>query len=170
MKIRVIPKCRYLSRAMSEIWKSIVFYRQEKTKKEIPGCKLKRLFKQSGVVPVFEDRMVLITARRSDRWIIPKGYVEKGLSPADSAAKEAYEEAGLVGRVRYKEIGEYRYRKFGKQFSVKVFPFFIETMLDEWDEMHLRQRRVVSPGEAFDMLYHDELKAIVSGFFGIDRH
>ncbi|MCF8382718.1 MAG: NUDIX hydrolase [Chlorobium sp.] len=138
--------------------------------KKFPCVKLKRLFKQSGVVPVLEDRMVLITARRSDRWIIPKGYVEKGLSPADSAAKEAFEEAGLVGRVRYKEIGEYRYRKFGKQFSVTVFPFFIETMLDEWDEMHLRERRVVSPGEAFDMLYHDELKAIVSGFFGINRH
>lgn len=155
---------------MPEIWKSIVFYRRETTKKKFPGAKLKRLFKQSGVIPVLEDRLVLITARKSDRWIIPKGYVEKGLSPADSAAKEAYEEAGLVGRVRYKEIGEYRYRKFGKQFSVKVFPFFIENMLDEWEEMHLRERRVVSPGEAFEMLYHDELKAIISGFFGISRY
>ncbi len=154
---------------MPEIWKSIVFYRRETTKKKFPGAKLKRLFKQSGVIPVLEDRLVLITARKSDRWIIPKGYVEKGLSPADSAAKEAFEEAGLVGRVRYKEIGEYRYLKFGKQFSVKVFPFFIENMLDEWEEMHLRERRVVSPGEAFDMLYHDELKAIISGFFGISR-
>lgn len=155
---------------MPEIWKSIVFYRRETTKKKFPGAKLKRLFKQSGVIPVLEDRLVLITARKSDRWIIPKGYVEKGLSPADSAAKEAYEEAGLIGRVRYKEIGEYRYRKFGKQFSVKVFPFFIENMLDEWEEMHLRERRVVSPGEAFEMLYHDELKAIISGFFGISRY
>lgn len=118
---------------------------------------------------MFEDRLVLITARRSDRWIIPKGYVERGLSPADSAAKEAYEEAGLIGCVRHDHIGEYRYRKFGKQFSVTVFPFFIETMLDEWEEMHLRQRRVVTPLEAFDMLSHDELKSIVSGYFGIGR-
>ncbi|MEE9904959.1 NUDIX hydrolase [Chlorobium sp.] len=130
---------------------------------------MKRFFKQSGVIPVLDDRLVLITARKSDRWIIPKGYVERGLSPAESAAKEAYEEAGLIGNVHGDHIGEYHYRKFGKGFSVKVYPMYIETMLEEWDEMHLRQRRVVTPGEAFDMLYHDELKALVSVFFGIGR-
>lgn len=118
---------------------------------------------------MLDDRLVLITARKSDRWIIPKGYVERGLSAAESAAKEAYEEAGLIGNVHGVHIGEYRYRKFGKGFSVKVYPMYIETMLEEWDEMHLRQRRVVTPGEAFDMLYHDELKALVSVFFGMDR-
>ncbi|WP_292002008.1 NUDIX hydrolase [Chlorobium sp.] len=130
---------------------------------------MKGLFKQSGVLPLIEDRLVLITARKSDRWIIPKGYVERGLTAADSAAKEAYEEAGLIGAVRHKHVGEYRYSKFGRQFSVKVFPFYIERMLDEWDEMHLRQRRLVTPEEAFEMLYHDELKSIISGFFGVRR-
>ncbi|WP_064504695.1 NUDIX hydrolase [Chlorobium limicola] len=127
------------------------------------------MFKQSGVIPVLDDRLVLITARKSDRWIIPKGYVEKGLSPADSAAKEAYEEAGLIGKVHHEEVGQYRYRKFGKRFAVQVFPLFIETMLDEWDEKPHRQRRIVSPAEAFELLYHEELKTIVSGFFGIGR-
>ena len=128
---------------------------------------MKRFFKQSGVIPLLDDRLVLITARKSDRWIIPKGYVERGLSPAESAAKEAYEEAGLIGKVHGDHIGEYRYRKFGKGFSVKVYPMYIETMLEEWDEMYLRQRRVVTPGEALNMLYHDELKALVSIFFGL---
>jgi len=128
---------------------------------------LKRVLIQSGVIPVLNDRLVLITARKSDRWIIPKGYVEHGLSPVDSAAKEAYEEAGLIGRVRQEHIGEYRYRKFGKLFSVKVFPFLIETMLDEWEEMHLRKRMLVTPPEAFSMLSHDELKSIVSRYFGM---
>ncbi len=81
------------------------------------------MFKQSGVIPVLDDRLVLITARKSDRWIIPKGYVEKGLSPADSAAKEAYEEAGLIGKVHHEEVGQYRYRKFGKRFAVQVFRY-----------------------------------------------
>lgn len=130
---------------------------------------MKRFFKQSGVIPLLDDRLVLITARKSDRWIIPKGYVERGLSPAESAAKEAYEEAGLIGKVHGDHIGEYRYRKFGNRFSVKVYTLHIETMLDQWDEMHLRQRRIVTPDEAFEMLYHDELKALVSGYFGIGR-
>jgi len=126
-----------------------------------------RLKRQSGVIPVLDDRVVLITARGSDRWIIPKGYIVKVLSPADSAAKEAYEEAGLIGTVSQDLAGEYRYRKFGKHFSVEVYPLYIETMLEEWDEMHQRRRRIVSPGEALDMIVHDNLKSIVAGFFNM---
>ncbi|RTY36314.1 NUDIX hydrolase [Chlorobium phaeovibrioides] len=129
--------------------------------------RVKKLFRQSGVIPVLDESVVLITARRSDRWIIPKGYVAKGLSAPDSAAKEALEEAGLLGRVGAEPAGEYRYRKFGKHFSVEVYPLYIETMLEEWDEMHQRRRRIVSPGEALDMIVHDNLKSIVAGFFNM---
>jgi 8-oxo-dGTP pyrophosphatase MutT (NUDIX family) len=125
----------------------------------------KGIFKQSGVIPVLDNRLVLITSRKSERWIIPKGYVEKGLSPAESAAKEAFEEAGLIGVVHHKEAGQYRYSKFGKHFSVQVYPLFIETMLDEWDEMHDRQRKLVTPSEAIEMVYHEELKQIIADFF-----
>ena len=120
---------------------------------------------QSGVIPVLDDRLVLITSRKSDRWIIPKGYVEKGLSPAESAAKEAYEEAGLIGVVHHQEAGNYRYRKFGKLFSVQVYPLFIETMLDEWDEMHDRQRKLVTPAEAVELVEHKDLRRIILDYF-----
>ena len=127
--------------------------------------RFKGVFKQSAVIPVLDNRLVLITSRKSVRWIIPKGYVEKGLSPADSAAKEAFEEAGLIGVVHHRLAGEYRYRKFGKSFSVQVYPLFIETMLDEWDEMHVRRRKLVTPAEAIEMVYHRELRQIISDFF-----
>ena len=127
--------------------------------------RLKGVFRQSGVIPVLDDRLVLITSRKSERWIIPKGYVEKGLSPADSAAKEAYEEAGLIGEVHYKKAGQFRYSKFGKHFSVQVYPLFIETMLDEWDEMHDRRRKLVTPAEAVEMVYHEELRQIITNYF-----
>ncbi len=39
----------------------------------------------------------LITSRGVGRWIIPKGWPETGLSHADVAAQEAWEEAGLTG-------------------------------------------------------------------------
>jgi len=131
----------------------------------VMGGRLKGVFRQSGVIPVLDDRLVLITSRKSDRWIIPKGYVEKGLSPADSAAKEAYEEAGLIGVVHYKKAGQFRYQKFGKHFSVQVYPLFIETMLDEWDEMHDRRRKLVTPAEAVEMVYHEELRQIITNYF-----
>jgi 8-oxo-dGTP pyrophosphatase MutT (NUDIX family) len=131
--------------------------------------RFKGFFRQSGVIPVLDDRIVLITAKKSDRWIIPKGHVEKGLSPAESAAKEAYEEAGLIGAVHQKEAGQFSYRKFGKYFSVQVYPLYIETMLDEWDEMHDRQRKLVTPAEAVEMVCHEELRRIITDFFTADR-
>nr|WP_223294273.1 NUDIX domain-containing protein [Chlorobium phaeobacteroides] len=134
------------------------------------GERIKKIFRQSGVIPVMDNRLVLITSRKTNRWTIPKGYVEKGLSAAESAAKEAYEEAGLIGVVHHEEAGAYRYSKFGKLFSVQVFPLYIETLLDDWDEMHVRQRKIVSPLEAFDLLYHDQLKDVIAGYFGIKRN
>jgi 8-oxo-dGTP pyrophosphatase MutT (NUDIX family) len=131
---------------------------------------LKSFFKQSGVIPVLGEKVVLITAKRSDRWIIPKGHVEKGLSPADSAAKEAYEEAGLIGEVHHQKAGHFSYRKFGKRYSVQVYPLYIKTMLDKWDEMHDRQRKLVTPAEAIEMVCHDELRRIIMDFFAPTRY
>ncbi|TLU85640.1 MAG: NUDIX hydrolase [Chlorobium sp.] len=126
---------------------------------------IKGIVKQSGVIPVIENRLVLITSRRSGNWIIPKGYVEKGLTPHESAAKEAYEEAGLIGRVHPEAAGHYRYRKYGKFFSVMVYPFFIETVLDEWEEMHCRKRALVTPAEAVEMVCEENLRRIIAEYF-----
>jgi 8-oxo-dGTP pyrophosphatase MutT (NUDIX family) len=120
---------------------------------------------QSGVLPIVGEMVVLITARGSGRWIIPKGYIEKGMSPAESAAKEAWEEAGLTGTVLHEEIGTYMYRRPSGLFSVKVYPLEVKSLLDEWEEMHLRQRRLVTPAEAIEMIDHKELKALVTGYF-----
>ncbi|MBN1928300.1 MAG: NUDIX hydrolase [Chlorobiaceae bacterium] len=120
---------------------------------------------QSGVLPIAGDMIVLITTRSSGRWIIPKGYVEKGMSPAESAAKEAWEEGGIVGKVESEPIGTYVYRRPSGRYSVKVYPLEVESLLERWDEMHLRQRRVVSPAEALDMIVHDELKSLITSYF-----
>jgi 8-oxo-dGTP pyrophosphatase MutT (NUDIX family) len=120
---------------------------------------------QSGVLPIFGDKVVLITGRRSGRWIIPKGYVKKGMSPVESAAKEAWEEAGVIGRVQASEIGIYHFRRSKGVFAVKVFPLEVETILDTWQEMHVRQRRLVTPSEAVEMIVHEELRTLVTQYF-----
>jgi 8-oxo-dGTP pyrophosphatase MutT (NUDIX family) len=120
---------------------------------------------QSGVLPVAGEMVVLITARNSRRWIIPKGYIEKGMSPAESAAKEAWEEAGIIGRVLPEEIGSYSFRRPVGRFSVRVYPFEVTSLLDRWDEMHFRERRLVTPAEAIKMIDHEELRALVTSYF-----
>ena len=102
-------------------------------------------FKQSAVVPYRVLRggieVLLITSRRRSRWIIPKGIVERGLTAAESAAREAYEEAGILGTVAPTPLGEYEYRKWGGVCTVTVFAMKVHTTLEEWPEASSRQRR-----------------------------
>ena len=59
-----------------------------------------RVYQQSSVVPWLKEddevSVVLITSQ-SGNWIVPKGLVEPEMTPIESAAKEALEEAGAEG-------------------------------------------------------------------------
>ena len=96
---------------------------------------------------------MLITSRETRRWVIPKGNPEKGLKPHALAAKEAYEEAGLVGEVGTRPVGSYRYAKrLGARkcvpCEVDVFPLAVERQLDDWPERGQRETRWFTPDEA----------------------
>src|SRR6266567_9047960 len=56
-------------------------------------------------------QFMLITSRETRRWVIPKGWPKKGKSPRYSAAREAFEEAGVVGAVAKRPIGSFSYEK-----------------------------------------------------------
>ena len=55
--------------------------------------------------------VMLVTSRETRRWIIPKGWPQKGKAPHDSAAREAFEEAGVVGAVGKRAVGSFPYQK-----------------------------------------------------------
>ena len=100
-----------------------------------------------------ELRVMLVTSRETRRWVLPKGWMEKRLAPHAQAAREAFEEAGIVGEVERRPIGRYEYLKRGPRdrvtpCSVRVFPLRVERLLDEWPERRQRQRRWFSPAEA----------------------
>jgi len=73
-------------------------------------------------------QILLITSRRTRRWVIPKGWPMRGLKPQHAAAIEASEEAGLVGQIDERPFGAYHYAKELKRgppvdVEVHVFPF-----------------------------------------------
>ena len=129
------------------------------------------IYRQSGVVPVLraggETRVVLVTSRKNGQWIVPKGVVERNMSPEESALKKAREEAGVTGAVSGPELGRYSYRKWGGICTVQLFPMAVEAVLDDWDEMHERKRAVLSPPEAVAAIADRELRALVAGFLGV---
>ncbi len=119
------------------------------------------IYRQSAVVPIVDGKIVMITSRRKKRWIVPKGIVEPNLSPAESAAQEALEEAGLVGVVRPEPIGTYRYDKWGGTCTVEVFVLDVVEFLDGWEEKRFREREIVSVDEAASRVTEPELQRII---------
>ena len=58
-----------------------------------------------------KTRVLLVTSRGTGRWIIPKGWPMDGKTPAETAAQEAWEEAGVTGKVQDMCLGLFSYRK-----------------------------------------------------------
>ena len=106
--------------------------------------------------------MVLITSRRRRRWVIPKGVVERGLSPAESAAKEAFEEAGVIGPVAPEPVGRYQYRKWGGTCTVQVFLLEVREAREEWAESEFRERQWLSPSQASLRVEEPALRELIS--------
>ena len=54
---------------------------------------------------------LLVRTRHAGRWTFPKGCAEPGLTHAQAAALEAFEEAGVHGRIEEARFTQYRHRK-----------------------------------------------------------
>ena len=52
-----------------------------------------------------ETHVLLVTSRETRRWVLPKGWTEKRGRGARQAAQEAFEEAGILGRLGTTPIG-----------------------------------------------------------------
>ncbi|MCW8963637.1 MAG: NUDIX hydrolase [Gammaproteobacteria bacterium] len=112
--------------------------------------------KNGGILEV-----LLITSRRKKQWIIPKGIKEPHLSPQHSAAKEAFEEAGLVGKVSHLPIGSYKHQRWcNTTCTVKVYCMKVQKMHDKWDEPW-RKRKWVPFHTLPDRIQKPELLRVV---------
>ena len=56
-------------------------------------------------------KVLLVTSRGTGRWIVPKGWPADGKTPVESALEEAWEEAGVKGRVTGDCLGLFSYQK-----------------------------------------------------------
>ena len=130
---------------------------------------------QYGVLPYqFTEtnslEVLLVTTRQTRRWIIPKGWPIKGLKPPKSAAREAYEEAGIRGTVGAKSVGVFSYEKLQEENSgaipceVRVFPMIVKRQLDTWPEAHEREARWFEPVKALAAIKDEGLRELIAAF------
>lgn len=103
-----------------------------------------RIRKQTGVFPwAFDDDgalfFLLIRSSHAGNWTFPKGKKEKHLGKKESAGVEAWEEAGLKGKIG-KKIGTFEYRKgsTGVLQTVTLYPLRIKKVKkmfpEQWRE------------------------------------
>lgn len=120
---------------------------------------------QSAVLPYRHEgphlQVLLITSRNTGRWIVPKGKVEPNMTPWASAAKEALEEAGLLGVVGREQVCEFSYEKWETTFRVAVFPMRVAECLETWEEKDVRARAWMPASEAASRLREKELSAAI---------
>ena len=129
------------------------------------------LVEQSGVIPyrIMDSKIevMLITSSGGKRWVIPKGLIEPNMTPEDSAAKEAWEEAGVLGKVFPDLMGTYEYYKSGCTWQVDVFLLQVVTVVENWPEAYKRKRQWMSIPKAIKRVDEPDLKLIFGNLLHI---
>jgi 8-oxo-dGTP pyrophosphatase MutT (NUDIX family) len=128
---------------------------------------------QYGALPwrVGDDgpEIMLVTSRDTRRWVIPKGWPMKGRKPHAAAAVEALEEAGLLGKIGRKALGQFHYRKRLKNGGVlmcrvEVFPLRVARQRKTWLEKNQRLTHWFPFVDAAEIVKAEELRELILAF------
>lgn len=114
-------------------------------------------------------QVLLVTTLSTRRWILPKGWPMEGLSLAQAAAREAEEEAGIIGQVSETPLGSYHYLKERKDGSavtcqVSVFALEVRGQQDRFAEKGARELVWLAPREAAARVAAPGLARILRNF------
>ena len=112
---------------------------------------------------------LLVTSRGSGRWMLPKGWPIDGLTPAQTASREAFEEAGVEGKPLEICIGHYHYSKdIGSKGTLPciaaVYPVRVTGMSKKFPEHGERRRIWLKRKKAADTVDDAALKTIIGNF------
>ena len=116
--------------------------------------------------------VLLITSRDTGRWVVPKGWPIEGLTDAQSALQEAWEEAGVRADAdKARLIGCFAYDKAlrdGRSLPVEANLYKVrlrdDEVRDRFPEARERWRMWVTPRRAAKMVIEPDLQDILRRF------
>ncbi|EPS44996.1 hypothetical protein H072_1050 [Dactylellina haptotyla CBS 200.50] len=107
----------------------------------------------AGIVPLSSDKtkvLIVESTRKPNGWVLPKGGWETDEDTAELAAqREAWEEAGITGKVT-KSLGQIRDNRTTVKAIYMFFEMIVGEELTEWPEMKKRKRKWVSYKDAYE--------------------
>ena len=114
-------------------------------------------------------QVLLITSRRTQRWVLPKGWPENGMTPGESAANEAMEEAGVTGKLNERPLGVYYYEKTvknGKNYPciVTIYELKVQKTWADYQEKSERRRKWFSQKGAAKRVLEPDLALLIKSF------
>lgn len=120
-------------------------------------------------------QVLLISSRRTGRWVIPKGWPEGDEKGHQSARREAFEEAGVEGKAKSDCLGLFSYIKHpdlrdALPCVVAVFPLKVRKLADDWPEKSDRRRKWFSQKKAAAEVGEKELARLIRDFDPGNRH
>lgn len=112
--------------------------------------------------------ILVMTSRETHRVVIPKGWPMKNRKDWKSAQIEARQEAGVIGDIGRKRIGQYRYwKRLETHFAlvkVSVYPLAVRRQLSDWPERHERAQMWINAEDAALLVDEPELGALIVEF------
>jgi 8-oxo-dGTP pyrophosphatase MutT (NUDIX family) len=118
----------------------------------MPSRSFEAFPEQAAAIPIRRVgrglQICVIRRKDASRWGIPKGLVDPGATHEETALNEAWEEAGIKGRLLGEAIGTYKYRKWGTRLTVAVYVMELVQQAPSWEESAFRERRWVLFAEA----------------------
>ncbi|MDF2996644.1 MAG: hypothetical protein K0R27_2281 [Xanthobacteraceae bacterium] len=112
--------------------------------------------------------VLVMSSRETRRAVIPKGWPMRNRKSWKTAEIEARQEAGLIGEIGHRSIGEYRYwKRLDSSFvlvKVAVYPLRVTRQLTDWPEKHERVQKWLPPEDAAALVDETELGEIIVTF------
>ena len=116
---------------------------------------------QAAVVAIRGGRVCLITSSSGRRWLVPKGKCPGSRGLRATARREAWEEAGLVGRLAGRPLGRYEFHKAGCRHVVVVYRMRVTAAAADWPERRKRLRDWVRPADVPGRIDHPGLRELL---------
>tara|TARA_A100001037_G_scaffold292326_1_gene307522 strand:- start:237 stop:617 length:381 start_codon:yes stop_codon:yes gene_type:complete len=104
--------------------------------------------KKWGVVPYREKEDgtidVLVVSTAKDNWVLPKGNLIKRIGKRKTALREAFEEAGALGKITDEDGEVFE----DKDETLHLYPMKVSKLMAVWPEQTKRKRKWIKPRKA----------------------
>jgi 8-oxo-dGTP pyrophosphatase MutT (NUDIX family) len=109
--------------------------------------------------------VLLTTSRGGKRFMVPKGWASKKEGDANVAARKAFEEAGVTGRIGRRPIGDYVHWKSARESAsfvkVDVYALKVRKQRRDWPERGVRECGWFHPSDAAAVVASPGLTALL---------